>query len=69
MRSTLLFVRVVLVLILTGITVNTVFAQNGEIRGTVKDRNNEPIAGARVTVTPLNGGSPRGAIGNRVYTE
>lgn len=64
MRSTLLFVRVVLVLILTGITVNTVFAQNGEIRGTVKDRNNEPIAGARVTVTPLNGGSPRGAIVN-----
>ena len=47
-----------------GIASGSVFAQTGEIRGTVKDRSGEAISGARVTVTPLSGGTTRGAIVN-----
>jgi TonB-dependent SusC/RagA subfamily outer membrane receptor len=38
------------------------WAQNGEIRGTVKDRSNESVVGARVVAIPKDGGPQRGAV-------
>jgi TonB-dependent SusC/RagA subfamily outer membrane receptor len=61
MRSKLLSLTIIWLLSMGGIMRETAFAQTSEIRGTVKDRSGEPVAGARVVVK-ANGSAPRGAI-------
>lgn len=61
-KSLLIFI---FLLIAIGFVPNKTLAQTGEIRGTVKDRNGDPVVGARVTVVSKNGdATKRGGITN-----
>jgi iron complex outermembrane recepter protein len=64
MRKALKLLRSVSLLFALTLTVQSVFAQNTTVKGTVKDANGNPLVGASITIEGQKGGTITDANGN-----